>query len=312
VILAGAGGVNRIDDAEIAQRLRILRRDPTAWHLEQTGQFSLAGAQAKTALYHSAADGWGDPWGAVPTTHILKPAVVGFDDHDLNEHLCLEAARSLGLPAAVSRVASFGTERVIVVERYDRVTRRDGGIARIHQEDLCQALGRTPTSKYQNEGGPTPEEVIALLRVHTRNEDDVWHFVDALAFNWLIAGTDAHAKNYSVLITSRQVRLAPLYDVSSALPYDDMFLPRLRMAMRIGGEYRLEGLGRRHWQRFATDNGLDPDAVTTRVADLAERLPASIRRAADKPAVRALNSELPGRLIERTRVHAARCHRALR
>ena len=45
-LLAGEGGVTWIDDNEIAQRLRILRRDPTAWHLAGTGQFSLAGAQA--------------------------------------------------------------------------------------------------------------------------------------------------------------------------------------------------------------------------------------------------------------------------
>lgn len=57
-------------------------------------------------------------------------------------------------------------------------------------------------------------------------------FVDALAFTWIIAGTDAHAKNYSLLLAGPQVRLAPLYDVASALPYDDMYLPRLRMAMR--------------------------------------------------------------------------------
>jgi len=43
--------------------------------------------------------------------------------------------------------------------------------------------------------------------------------IDALAWNWLIAGTDAHAKNYSLLLAGNDVRLAPLYDVASALPY---------------------------------------------------------------------------------------------
>jgi len=36
----------------------------------------------------------------------------------------------------------------------------------------------------------------------------VWAFVDALAWNWLIVGTDAHAKNYSLLLVGSQVRLA--------------------------------------------------------------------------------------------------------
>ena len=40
-----------------------------------------------------------------------------------------------------------------------------------------------------------------------------------LIFNWLIAGTDAHAKNFSLLIApGPQIRLAPLYDLASALP----------------------------------------------------------------------------------------------
>jgi serine/threonine-protein kinase HipA len=296
------GGVHPIDEIAIAHRLRVLRRDPAAWHVAQSGQFSLAGAQAKTALYH--ADGvWGDPWGAVPTTHILKPAVVGFDEHDLNEHLCLQAARGLGLAAAASWVASFEDERVIVVERYDRAVRPDGTLARIHQEDLCQALGVMPTGKYQNEGGPSPESVIGLLR----RPDDVRAFVDALAFNWLIAGTDAHAKNYSILLDGSEPRLAPLYDVSSALPYDDMYLPRLRMAMRIGGEYSLEGLAGRHWRRFATANALDPDALVNRIATLATDLPAALRGAAEAPAVQALGSGLPEKLVDRVTERAVRC-----
>jgi HipA-like C-terminal domain len=65
----------------------------------------------------------------VPTTHILKPAVTGLDDHDLNEHLCLSAARIVGLSAASSQVGSFGAERVIVVERYDRRWTPDGTVS---------------------------------------------------------------------------------------------------------------------------------------------------------------------------------------
>jgi hypothetical protein len=48
----------------------------------------------------------------------------------------------------------------------------------------------------------------------------VWRFAGALAFNWLIASTDAHAKNYGLLLAGRQIRLAPLYDIASILPYD--------------------------------------------------------------------------------------------
>lgn len=313
---AGDGGVEWLDDDAIAARIRTLRRDPTAWHAATMGQFSLAGAQAKTALHHDPVTGrWGDPWGVVPTTHIVKPAVTGFDDHDLNEHLCLEAARALGLRVVSSTVASFGEERVIVIERYDRARRRDGDIVRIHQEDLCQATGAAPMAKYENEGGPGPGQVTALLRRDVRPraqaDDAVHRFADALAFNWIVAGTDAHAKNYSVLLAGRHVRLAPLYDIASALPYDDMYLPKLRLAMRVGGEYRLAHVARRHWCRLAALVGIDAEALVARVDDLARRAPDAFATATAAAPVGHLASPLPARLLDRVAVRAAACREAL-
>lgn len=106
-------------------------------------------------------------------------------------------------------------ERAIAVERYDRRHQSaEGPVLRVHQEDMCQALGIPPTAKYQSEGGPSPEQIIDLLRTEVRPahtaEAQVADFVDALALNWIIAGTDAHAKNYSPLLSGARVRLAPL------------------------------------------------------------------------------------------------------
>ncbi|WP_433723754.1 type II toxin-antitoxin system HipA family toxin [Actinoplanes sp. CA-051413] len=316
-VLGGDGGVKWLGEDEVAERLRTLRADPTSWHVHNSGQFSLAGAQAKTALYLDPDTGrWGEPWGAAPTTHILKPAVAGLDEHDLTEHLCLAAAQRAGMPAAHSSVVSFAGERAIVVERYDRLNQSSAeAVRRVHQEDICQALGLAPTAKYQNEGGPSPEQIIDLMRREIRPADtaeaQVARFVDALAFNWIIAGTDAHAKNYSLLLAGRQVRLAPLYDVASVLPYDDMYLPRLRMAMRVGGEDRIERITGRHWRRFAETNGLDPDKTVARVDVLAERTPGCFAAAASDDDVTALGSGLPTKLAERIAAHAVRCRRAL-
>jgi serine/threonine-protein kinase HipA len=311
---AGKGGVEWITESEIAQRLRTLRKDPAAWHLSATGQFSLAGAQAKTALYFDTRSGrWGDPWGATPTTHILKPAVVGFDDHDLNEHICLQAARALGLDASSSEIVSFRGERAIVVERYDRFPRPDGTIHRVHQEDMCQALGVPPTGKYQNEGGPGPEQIMELLKrtpsstAPTGSTRIMAGFLDALAFNWIIAGTDAHAKNYSILLSGAQVRLAPMYDVASALPYDDMYLPKLKMAMRIGGEYGINKIDQRHWRRFAEAVGFEPERTLRRIGQLAAHVSDAFADVAKSAPVQALASDLPGQLCERVAARADRC-----
>lgn len=106
-----------------------------------------------------------------------------------------------------------------MVERYDRIRQRDRWV-RIHQEDLCQALGIHPARKYENEGGPNAAKIVELLRSQSSApEEDISSFVDSLIFNWLIAGTDAHAKNFSLLLGSQgAVRLAPFYDLASVLP----------------------------------------------------------------------------------------------
>ncbi|MBN1174952.1 MAG: HipA domain-containing protein, partial [Micromonosporaceae bacterium] len=79
--------------------------------------------------------------------------------------LCLDPTTGRwGSNAVRSRVGAFGEPRFIVVERSDRLGGPDGKVIRVHQEDLCQALGIPPTRKYQNEGGPTPEHIIHFLR----------------------------------------------------------------------------------------------------------------------------------------------------
>jgi serine/threonine-protein kinase HipA len=209
-----------LDEGNIENRLRTLREDQSAWRIPRdTGQFSPAGAQPKTALLFQ--DGkWGVPSGRVPTTHILKPPTTALDGHAENEHFSLELARALGLPVVDSRIVHFQNEIAIVVERYDRL-RTEAGIRRVHQEDICQALTILPTQKYQNEGGPGIDDIVQLLRTHSGEpREDVDTFIDSVAFNWLIVGTDAHAKNYALLIGAQgRARLAPLYDVASILPH---------------------------------------------------------------------------------------------
>jgi serine/threonine-protein kinase HipA len=271
-----------------------------------TGQFSLAGAQAKTALLLK--DGrWGQPSGPIATSHILKPAVAGHDDHDLNEHLCLDAARRAGLLVARTRVAQFGDESAIVVDRYDRRVVGDT-VIRIHQEDFCQALSVLPSKKYQNEGGPGPKDIVNLIRQSMAPrtiEESILRFLDALAWNWIIGGTDAHAKNYSLLLAGDEVRLAPLYDIASALPYG-VHEKKLRFAMKIGGDYRVY-LQRNTWPTLAADLDLDGDMVNERVTGLALRAPDAFADAASNLDVKMLERPFPHRLVDLVADRSARC-----
>jgi serine/threonine-protein kinase HipA len=259
---------------DVAERLKALRTDPSAGRTARdTGQFSLAGAQPKTAFLYERKR-WGVPSGRTPTTHILKPPTGSFADHAENEHYCLQLARALGMTVPNSRIEHFGEEIAIVVERYDR--RRLGKTwSRIHQEDLCQALGLHPDPKYEADGGPGVRAIGELLRNQSSSPGkDVASFAEALVFNWLIAGTDAHAKNYSLLLGARGiVRLAPFYDLASMLPYSTLELRRVKLAMKMGGEYLVRNIGLRHWQRVAADLHLPSESLIDGIWGMASALP---------------------------------------
>ncbi len=309
----GQEDVTWLREEDIADRLRMLRQDQGAWRTAaDTGQFSLAGAQPKTAFL--VRDGrYGVPAGRTPTTHILKPPIRDLLGHVENEHLCLSLAAALGLPSAQSKVRRFGEETAIEVARFDRIVSERGAIRRVHQEDLCQALGVHPTSKYQNAGGPTPEQITTLLReASTARNEDVATFADALAYNWLIAGTDAHAKNYAVLHSSRGVRLAPLYDIATILPYAVLDAHKVKFAMKIGGRYRLKDIARPQWERLADGLGLDTAAFIERIVEMADRIPDAAGAIAGRMVDEGVKPPLPIHLATLVASRATACAQVLR
>lgn len=180
--------------------------------------------------------------------------------------------------AASSEVIAFGDERAIVLERYDRVRHADGSVTRVHQEDMCQALGVYPDRKYGREdGGPGAADVVALLREHippSQANEAIEMFCRALAFNWVICGPDAHAKNYSLLLSGPNVRLAPLYDISSVAPYPDRHDLRhmaMAMAMAINKKYENSLVTGQDWVQLARALAIESDQMTTWVHDVVSR-----------------------------------------
>lgn len=307
------GAVEWLDQAEVAELLGGLRTDQSAWRpAGATGQFSLAGAQPKTALLLQ--DGrWGIPAGAIPTTHILKPPLLDLDHLAGNEHLCLRLAQELEISAANSSIMRFGDQIAIVVERYDRAV-FDGRLIRLHQEDLCQSAGVTPRTKYESEGGPGAGAILGLLRDNSSAAaEDMDRFVAALAFNWAIGGSDAHAKKYSVLIGPGQVRLAPLYDLVSVLPYPTMGpAGKVRLAMRIGGEAQAGRIAARHWHRLAEAGDLDAEHVVARATEVVGAVHGSVAKVIDDAVEEGVDERFARAFGEVVRANAANCARALR
>src|SRR5262249_16742670 len=132
-----------------------------------------------------------------------------------NEAFCLTLAKRLGLPTVEIVTGKSGKRTFLLVRRYDRV----GGAGRwrrLHQEDFCQALGKLPSAKYDvnqtGVAGPSLEEMFGLTR-RLMAPTDVVRLLDMAIFNVIACNTDAHAKNYSIMINAAGMSLAPLYDV---------------------------------------------------------------------------------------------------
>ena len=183
-------GWDRIDAAPLTEEgvERILRDVTTATPLGRGEaddfRISLAGAQETTALLHMAGR-WFRPQRATPTTHILKLplGIIGgfrgdFSDSVENEWLCAQVLRELDLPAADAAIARFGEQRALVVTRFDRrwigvdaadvhkkrfKPQKGMWIARLPQEDLCQAMGLPHTLRYEADGGPSISDALGLL-----------------------------------------------------------------------------------------------------------------------------------------------------
>ena len=262
-----------LDEAAFEKLMRQLAANPGRGRGgANDGQFSLPGAQAKTALVRDE-NRWGIPRGRSPTTHILKPLAYQVAGQVENEHFCLRLAARLDLRVAESQVLEVAGMPVFCSTRYDRPRNAHGQVVRLHQEDICQALGLHPRHKYENDGGPTAKRIAELLRAaSTDPASDSDRFVRALAYNFVIGGTDAHAKNYALILLGKQVRLAPLYDIASYIPQAGKE-KGIKLAMKIGGKYAMDEIMPRHWERFATEAKFDSSRALGHVRDLIMRLP---------------------------------------
>lgn len=178
--------------------------------------------------------------------------------------------QSAGIDAAQVEYVEFegreGVEPAIVVERYDRLITKQH-VVRLHQEDLCQALGCLPDNKYTMYGGPTSIDVIQLLMsTGSTAANNVARFLQMLFFNYLIAATDGHAKNYSLMLNvSGDHRLAPMYDVASIAPYIERAQWNIKppkLAMSIGGENRVGHLTANHLHKFVEQCDLGKMGIT--------------------------------------------------
>ena len=240
-------------------------------------RLSLAGGQEKTALavlgedgkpklgLPSAEDQLAIPKEGAPSTIIIKPDnntwLPGIVE---NEAYCMTLAGLIHLPVAECMILEAEGRRALGVARYDRTIRGDGSLRRLHQEDFAQANGIYPGQKYE-QGTVKGLDMEGLLRTGVYlPPKDALKLHDQAIYNILVANTDAHAKNYSMLF-GKKPGMAPLYDVSSVLDWDHV---NQYHAQKIAGRRRKPGnTAARHWEAIARGSGLNGAALRRRAGD---------------------------------------------
>jgi serine/threonine-protein kinase HipA len=248
-------------------------------------RMSLAGVQEKLGLRIDAQGAMFLPEGTAASTHIVKPenASADFPFCPANEYFCMRLAAELKVPVPDVNLLHL-PEPLYVIERFDRkytstTTTPEKTIRRLHQIDLCQALGVSPSKKYECEGGLGLQHLFELVRspfidrpIVAANAVLQW-----VAFNYLIGNLDTHAKNIAFLMRGQKAAVAPFYDMLCV----EAYLPRVPMSMAIAGENKPGWIDGVHWDAMALEAGAAPRLIRGILSRMNAELPDAISRVVD-------------------------------
>lgn len=199
--------------------------------------------------------------------YLLKLAPKEYPRLVENEHFFMQMAASCGLPVAKTTVVQDSAKSSgLLVERFDRYyNRTTKQIVAIHQEDACQFLGRYPQDKYRLDFRTIAK---GMQEFCTAPIVEIYSLLRLVAFSYIIANGDLHAKNISIQVNPAdgRVSLAPAYDILSTLPYGDS-----QMALSFEG--KTENLRAEMFLRFARafdiKEGVVKSMLSTLVKDVA-------------------------------------------
>ena len=213
-------------------------------------------------------------------------------------------------PAACFLIDVDGAEPLIAVERYDRVMPEheiadavDGLPApfRLHQEDMCQAIGLSSGLKYEPSAANYLNHMADVLRRELTlfNEDRLMLSYYQL-FDYLVGNCDNHLKNWSMLWDKdwRIKRLAPLYDVVDTTLYPNLVR---EMGVSFGGSRRIDDVGRADVLQRLASCGVAHQIAGFMVSDMVKETSDALEAAAARlveegfpAAERVLKQMLPG------------------
>lgn len=266
-----------LSEEELGDLIRNLPTRPLGADPARGIRMSLGGAQDKLLL--TRVNGrWCMPVEGYPSTHILKPTTVWPHSAE-NEALVLALSRSCGLSGNAAWVERIGDATTLVAERYDRNVASDGTIHRVHQEDMCQAVGLRPKDKYLI-GRPSERMARVLREFADSPQREMTDIYKQVVFRAIVGDEDGHGKNYSLMLHNGVVKVAPLYDSLSTLEYSEL---SGTMGTKIGAQQSLATVDRQALLDEAKAMGLPAraaeqalDELATRVRSGIEHLPAEI------------------------------------
>lgn len=264
-------GRRAITSSDFAE-LRGMR--PMAFYARDASiRLSLAGAQDKIPVVWEEGRAW-LPTNGAASSHVVKWEPERFKGLVRNEVLTMRLARELGIDCCEARLENLGDEEACVVRRFDRVTLPGGDVARVHQEDFCQATGTAAAAKYQADGGPSLSDCARVLSRHSLVPvEDVRRLVQWQAFNVVAGNADGHAKNLALLWQGSGFRLAPFYDLVCTRAWKHL---DHHLAMPIGTCRDGAQVGVRCWQQLADDVAIGRRLVLDLVATLAADVPRAL------------------------------------
>jgi serine/threonine-protein kinase HipA len=193
---------------------------------DELSRKSLGGVFSKLLLGRTPDGHWAQPQHGAPSTHIIKPdpqraELPGLVYHEI---LCMRLAQAVGLTPSETWLSTQWGVPCLVQQRYDREMGPQG-LLRVHQEDMCQALGYPPAHKYEIQGGPRLQQMARLLEQHNPDPQQLDQLLRYATFHALCGNADSHAKNYAILHSADGgVRLAPIYDVDCMIGYHNIDL----------------------------------------------------------------------------------------
>ena len=265
-------GYHELSHDELAQLVEDLPTAPLGMGDGPVTRKSLAGVQPKLLLTRLTSGTWAYATDGAPSTHILKPEEAAYPGGAANEAWCMRLARACGLTTVDVEVLAIGDTPVFCVSRYDR-RRNDDVIERIHQEDMCQALGIETFDGRAKYGAHNPKRMTLrafaeILRFHA--PDERIRLLAMTAFHIAIGNADAHGKNHSILHhLDGTIELAPIYDAWSTIQYPGL---SRTLSLSIDRTFQLDAVTVARLVAEAESWGVGEGAALATVSSTLDRL----------------------------------------